>query len=217
MANHGESLSSMALIRNTLSESSTRIVVLAGLNTLLAMEVETILQRSGKFKVVNEPLEMEKLLALHRPDAVVMSWEPAEVSRLSRLARGYPQTAFVVLAKRLTPAWVRVLATCGAAVALELGAGPDVLIAATYLAASGVRVQTVPHSRAAGGGSPQIAQLTPRELDVAALLRLELNSGQIAEILDVSVETVRSQKTSIYRKLDVHDRSSLAKRLSEWT
>gem|GEM_PF-5209980 len=53
------------------------------------------------------------------------------------------------------------------------------------------------------------AALTARERRVAALLRSRLTLRQIAGELGVSVNTVKSQTASIYRKLDVHDRDQL--------
>lgn len=51
--------------------------------------------------------------------------------------------------------------------------------------------------------------LTPKELDVLALLLRGGSSKDIADASQVSVNTVRSQVQSIYHKLDIHSREEL--------
>lgn len=57
------------------------------------------------------------------------------------------------------------------------------------------------------------AQLSPSEYAVARRFAAGLSSKEIARELGVSPNTVRSQLSSIYAKLDVHDKAALAQRL----
>jgi DNA-binding NarL/FixJ family response regulator len=52
--------------------------------------------------------------------------------------------------------------------------------------------------------------LTPRERRVAVLVAAGKSNREVAELLDVSVHTVKSQVKSILRKLELHTRWQLA-------
>lgn len=58
----------------------------------------------------------------------------------------------------------------------------------------------------------ELVSLTPRERTVLALLNAHSTSREVADALDVSVNTVRKQVLSIYGKLGVHDRESALRR-----
>jgi DNA-binding CsgD family transcriptional regulator len=59
-----------------------------------------------------------------------------------------------------------------------------------------------------------VAALTASELRVARLAAEGLTNREIAQRVIVSVKTVAGQLTSVYRKLDVHDRVALASMLA---
>jgi len=56
------------------------------------------------------------------------------------------------------------------------------------------------------GGSASVTALTPREQTIVELLPTHLSYGQIGNELYVSVNTVKSNVKSIYRKLGVSTR-----------
>ena len=64
-----------------------------------------------------------------------------------------------------------------------------------------------------GGRSASAGNLTPAEQRVAALVAEGKSNKQVAAALVVSVHTVEGALTSIYRKLDVHSRTEMARRL----
>jgi LuxR family maltose regulon positive regulatory protein len=66
-----------------------------------------------------------------------------------------------------------------------------------------------------GPSSPLVEDLTPRELEVLALLGQHLTNKEIAERLVISPETVKSHTLSIYRKLDVRKRQQAVARAKE--
>jgi LuxR family maltose regulon positive regulatory protein len=66
-----------------------------------------------------------------------------------------------------------------------------------------------------GPSSPLVEDLTPRELEVLALLGRHLTNKEIAEKLVISPETVKSHTLSIYRKLDVRKRQQAVARAKE--
>lgn len=51
--------------------------------------------------------------------------------------------------------------------------------------------------------------LTPREQEVLTLIAQGFTNGEIAEYLTLSVNTVKSHRSNIYDKLDIHDRASV--------
>jgi DNA-binding CsgD family transcriptional regulator len=68
-----------------------------------------------------------------------------------------------------------------------------------------------------GGRTRSPGRLTPGEERVAALVVEGRSNKQVASELVVSVHTVESALTSIYRKLDVHSRTEMAHKLAELT
>jgi LuxR family maltose regulon positive regulatory protein len=63
--------------------------------------------------------------------------------------------------------------------------------------------------------SPLVEPLTPRELEVLALLGRHLTNKEIAAGLVISPATVKSHTVSIYSKLDVHKRQQAVARARE--
>jgi DNA-binding NarL/FixJ family response regulator len=53
--------------------------------------------------------------------------------------------------------------------------------------------------------------LSSREREVLQLIAEGKTSREIAEILNLSVKTVQSHRTSLMQKLDLHDRGELIK------
>ncbi|MET0798728.1 MAG: LuxR C-terminal-related transcriptional regulator, partial [Rhodococcus sp. (in: high G+C Gram-positive bacteria)] len=56
-------------------------------------------------------------------------------------------------------------------------------------------------------GSVRIVELTEREQKVLSLLALGMGSAAMADKLYVSVNTVKTQLRTLYKKLDVHNRN----------
>jgi DNA-binding NarL/FixJ family response regulator len=54
------------------------------------------------------------------------------------------------------------------------------------------------------------ADLTPREVEVLALIATGMTNTEIAESLFISPHTVKNHVTNIYRKIDVEDRTQIA-------
>ena len=60
------------------------------------------------------------------------------------------------------------------------------------------------------GDNPVLDALTPRELEVARMVRLGGNNKMIARELDISERTVKAHLSAIFRKLDIQNRLHLA-------
>jgi DNA-binding CsgD family transcriptional regulator len=64
------------------------------------------------------------------------------------------------------------------------------------------------------GGLETFARLSPREREVCQLLSRGLRNAEIAAVVGTSINTVRNQLASIFRKLEVTTRAELAARFS---
>ena len=64
--------------------------------------------------------------------------------------------------------------------------------------------------------SQRLTALSSRELDVANMIRSGENNKVIASALNISERTVKAHLTSIFKKLDVHDRLHLALYIKEY-
>lgn len=58
-------------------------------------------------------------------------------------------------------------------------------------------------------------KLTDREIDAAVLLLAGYNAADIAKILTISVNTVKTHLKNLYAKMDVHNRRELVELLNE--
>jgi LuxR family maltose regulon positive regulatory protein len=130
------------------------------------------------------------------------------------------ETALDALQAALTIAapegYVRPFLDAGAALAglLAQVRGPEQAYVARLLDLLGAPVPE-PHRQAAIGPTALIEPLTDREREVLALLAEGLTNPQIAEALVVATGTVKAHTASIYRKLDVHNRTEAAARARE--
>lgn len=59
------------------------------------------------------------------------------------------------------------------------------------------------------GGAPAVAGLTEREEEIVTLMLQDMSTAEIGAALFISAKTVENHRSSIYRKLGVHDRLSL--------
>ncbi|MGR9045519.1 MAG: response regulator transcription factor [Gammaproteobacteria bacterium] len=66
-----------------------------------------------------------------------------------------------------------------------------------------------------GESGKKLALLSSRELEVASLIRAGENNKKIAAKLNISERTVKAHLTSIFNKLEIHDRLHLALFLKE--
>ena len=147
-------------------------------------------------------------LAEHRPDVAILNFgslsSPAE---LRDLHARRPDTRLLVLANNPSTAECRQMIGFGATACLTKSTeGRDVLHA-IYLASRGLQVLPPAGMQAYELTGP--APLTAREADVLELLQDGRSNAEIAGLLHVGVETVRTHARNIYRKLGVSSRREL--------
>jgi DNA-binding NarL/FixJ family response regulator len=162
--------------------------------------------------------EIESVAASHSPAVVLLNFaalgSPAEVQALTHRL---PDARVLVLANRPTAAECTQMLSFGATGCLSKETEARDVVNAIHLASRGMHV--LPRSAAAGGGVERLGmegtELTARETDVLELLQDGHTNSEIAEALDIGIETVRTHARSIYRKLGVPSRRELARRAQQ--
>jgi DNA-binding NarL/FixJ family response regulator len=150
-------------------------------------------------------------LADHQPNVAILNFGSLEsASELRDLHREFPDVRLVVLANRPTPGECRQMLAFGATACMAKSTEARDVLHAIHLASRGLHVLPPAGEDPAGLTGPDL--LTPREADVLELLQGGRSNAEIAQALQVSVETVRTHARRIYRKLGVKTRRELRAR-----
>ncbi len=190
-------------------------IVSARFEDLVAIGLDVMIDRDPHLELVANDVpmgEIDSVVAKHAPDVVLLNFGtlrgPEDVLALHR---SYPDTSIVVLANRPTATECTQMLTFGATGCLSKETEARDIVSAIHLASRGMHV--LPRSAAAGGGVDRLevqgSSLTSREAEVLELLQDGCTNAEIAERLDIGVETVRTHARSIYRKLGVASRREL--------
>jgi|SRR5215211_668658 len=158
--------------------------------------------------------ELESVAATHSQVVILLNSgamsSPAEVQTL---AQKLPEARIVVLANRPTASECTQMLAFGATGCLSKETQARDIVNAIHLASRGLHV--LPRSAAAGGGVDRLgaegSELTAREAEVLELLQDGHTNSEIAEQLEIGIETVRTHARSIYRKLGVPSRRELTR------
>jgi DNA-binding NarL/FixJ family response regulator len=187
-------------------------VVLGVFEDLIARGLRVLLEEDENLEIVRAGVELDVLptiLAEHSPKVAILNFgtlrSPIEVNHLHQ---AHPSTRLLVLASRPTPAECNQMLAFGATACLSKETQGRDILTAVHLASRGLHV--LPRNGA--GPTPPMGPelLTPREADVLEHLRQGRSNAEIALALHVSVETVRTHRRNIYRKLGVRTRRELA-------
>ncbi len=166
--------------------------------------------------------DLDRILLDIRPRVAILNFgslrSPTDVHRLSV---EHAATRFIVLANRPTPAEANQMLAFGATACLSKETQARDILNAIHLASRGLQVlpRTTPSTPPGSGTGASGAEeglmngpelLTPREADVLTLLQDGQSNAEIAHALHVGIETVRTHRRNIYRKLGVSTRRELA-------
>ena len=180
------------------------------------------LQRAG-IVVVAEAVdgrEAVELVRFYRPDVVLMDIVMPSldgVAATRRIVKEWPDQVIVMLTSGDDDEMALLALRTGASGYLSKEVGIDMLPRALRSALEGEAVisrrlsmRLVEHLRSAPSGTaglrPIKSPLTPREWEVVDLLSMGRSTDEMAEILVLSTETVRSHVKHILRKLGVSSR-----------
>jgi DNA-binding NarL/FixJ family response regulator len=174
-------------------------------------------------KILGEASDAASTLTLakkHRPavvllDAAIPGGDSFEL--VGKLTKLLPTTKVVMLSALDNPTYMARARAVGAATFLLMGFAQKELVAAIESAAAGkAATGPGPFAKIAASMQPRDARaasdsgLTPRESQVLSHVALGLSNQEIAQSLEISVETVKEHVQNLLRKLAVNDRTQAA-------
>ncbi|WP_354698705.1 Transcriptional regulatory protein LnrK [Paraconexibacter sp. AEG42_29] len=202
-------------------------VVLSRFEDLVARGLRAFVEDDGALNLSAadvDAADLDRTLTDIRPSVALLNFGSLRsAADLHRLSTTHPTTRFLVLANHPTLAEANQLLAFGASACLSKETQARDILSAIHLAHRGLQV--LPRTDASGDGTapgagagaahhagetsgPEL--LTPREADVLGLLQAGESNAEIARSLHVGVETVRTHRRNIYRKLGVRTRRELA-------
>jgi DNA-binding NarL/FixJ family response regulator len=187
-------------------------IVLGDFEDLIARGLRVLLEEDENLEIVAAGAgldAMAELLAEHDPKVAILNFgslrSPIDVNHLHQ---SHPHTRLLILASRPTAAECNQMLAFGATACLSKETEARDILTAVHLASRGLHVLPKNRPGTAAPLGPEL--LTPREADVLELLRQGRSNAEIALALHVSIETVRTHRRNIYRKLGVRTRRELA-------
>jgi DNA-binding NarL/FixJ family response regulator len=155
--------------------------------------------------------ELSAMLSTYQPKVAILNFGSlSSASEVRDLHQAFPDTKLVVLANRPTPAECRQMLAFGATACLAKSTEARDVLHAIHLASRGLHVLPPAVINEPEPSGPEL--LTPREADVLELLQSGRSNAEIAQLLHVGIETVRTHARRIYRKLGVRTRRELRAR-----
>lgn len=155
--------------------------------------------------------QLRAVLGAYKPQVALLNFGSLpSASEVRDLHHQFPGTRLVVLANRPTASECRQMLAFGATACLAKSTEARDVLHAIHLASRGLHVLPPAAVDAPEPNGPEL--LTPREADVLELLQSGRSNAEIAEMLHVGVETVRTHARRIYRKLGVRTRRELRAR-----
>lgn len=192
-------------------------VVREGLVALLSDELDLVVVAEA-----GTGAEALKLARRHRPDVALIDITMPDMSGLEatrEITADLPDVKILILTMHDEEAFFFEALQAGADGYILKGAHSDELrnaIRAVYEGGvylspklAGELVREVAPRRPAP--APQDDPLTPREREVLSLIARGLTNRDIAERLTLSINTIKTHRLHIYRKLDLHDRAALVR------
>jgi len=189
-------------------------MVRAGLKSLTA---------GTEIKIVAEAAHGDaaiRLLQKHRPNVVLMDIRMPRgdgLNALSRIKSGFPRAAVLIFSGFDNPSYVARAIALGAKGYVLKGTTRQELLEAIRAAARGEAIWSRQQLRRANGqpALPKVASdidvsLTPRESEALRLLAAGRSNKEIAQLLQISEETVKEHVQNVLRKIGVADRTQAA-------
>lgn len=187
-------------------------VAIARFEDLISLGLRALLADDPSVHIVAQDIAHDRigvLLRAHRPRVLILDVgalrTPSEVRELSV---EHPQTRLVLLGQALSTTESAQLLAFGASACLAKDTQARDVRSAIHLASRGL--QLMPRgAHDAHGAQAGDSLLTQREGEVLHLLRDGRSNAEIAQSLQIGIETVRTHARSIFRKLGVSSRRAL--------
>ncbi|MBN9389811.1 MAG: response regulator transcription factor [Chloroflexi bacterium] len=204
----------MEIIRVLLADDHA--LVRAGFRTLLReLGIEVVAEASDGLEALN-------LIALHRPDVVLMDVAMPGLNGLettARIAQEFPTVRVIILSMHASAEYARRALRAGAVGYLLKNSNPvelEIAIKAatrdeTYLSPAVAKFIAADYATRGNGEIRPVERLTPRQLEILQLLALGYTRKQIAEKLSISVKTFDTYRAQLMEQLGISDGAGLVR------
>lgn len=200
-------------------------LVIADDHELIREGIKKIVRRCADLSVVGEAADLGQALALIaqvRPDVVVLDITLPDCDGLDGLLvlrRHFPDVKVIMLSMHPEQRYGRAALRAGAYAYVSKADAASELVHAIRLAASGsaypgpgggaaVDPAPAPTPASPAGRAPQRV-LTPREADIVALIGAGLQVKQVAAELGISISSVNTYRSRIFRKMGMSNNAAL--------
>lgn len=188
---------------------------------LIREGIKKIVRLSPDLKLVGEAADLRQALALVaqvRPDVMVLDLTLPDadgLEGLTMLRRHFPWLRVVILSMHAEHRYAAAALRAGALAYVSKGVAATELVQAVRSAARGEvwvgpRVAAV-LARPPAGAAPEPVHhtLTPREREIVALIGAGLQIKQVAAELGISVSSVNTYRSRIFRKMGLASNAAL--------
>ena len=176
-------------------------LLLAEFEEVVSCELRALGDKDQRLKLVASGVSRDQLaetIGETAPQVVIINLNAlTSPFELRDLHTTFPGTRLVLLADHVSSAQRRQLLAFGAGACLSKNAAARELLDAIHSVSPGREIE------------PDAATLTQSEVEVLELLRSGRSNAEIAQALNISIETVRTHARRIYRKLGVKTRREL--------
>ncbi len=191
-----------------MSDGKPITVALGRFDDLIARGLRGLIEDDPRLELMASDLwgpQLAMVLRAREPSVAILdSARLPSLADVRTLTARHPRTHLLLLAERPSSVESAQLLAFGASACLALTTQARDVLNAIHLASRGL--QLTPRD---GHGVRGAGLLTPREADVLAGLQRRRSNAQIAAELHISIETVRTHASHIYRKLGVASRREL--------
>lgn len=195
-------------------------VIIADDHELIREGIKKIVRHSADLKVVGEAADLKQAIALIaqvRPDVAVLDISLPDYDGLDGLAelrRHFPELRIVMLSMHPEERYALAALRAGALGYVSKATAPAELVDAVRRAAAGQaylgpRMSELLARDAGSPAQPPHYSLTPRELEIVALIGAGLQIKQVAAELGISISSVNTYRSRIFRKMGLSSNAAL--------
>lgn len=210
-------------------------VLLVDDETLLTESLEIILSLTGNIEIIGKAINGVEALKLMGENSVDLALVDLNmkvmggIELIGHIKEIYPSTKILVLTTFYDDKNITMAISKGADGYLIKDSGRDAIIDAinnvmkgqsvldskVMVALSNIVTKTAKTDVNSNENSKLLSSLTKRELEVCKMISDGYTNSQIAKFLYISEGTTKNYISSIYDKMDIHDRAKLALTLKE--